>query len=139
MLTVGYSAGSVSPIPWTRAGRRGSKMTCAQIALALSVLGMVGILSMGVVTLYLLMHRRDAALSRRERLKYVPRRGLAHHPQHPRALGVGRRSRGEQVERDEQCGPPCESRHRLPSSAIARLTLTHSCDAPRAHGSHSAS
>jgi hypothetical protein len=47
-------------------------------------------------------------------------------PQHPRALGVGRRSRGEQVERDEQRGPS-QSHHRLPSSAVARLTPIRSC------------
>src|SRR5882724_9900311 len=34
----------------------------------------------------------------------------------PRALGVGRRSGGEQAERDEQRGPSCESHYRLPSS-----------------------
>src|SRR5437899_12476658 len=47
-------------------------------------------------------------------------------PQHPRALGVGRRSRREQRERDEQRGPSQSHHHCLPSSALARLTLTFS-------------
>src|SRR6266566_8662270 len=40
-------------------------------------------------------------------------------PQYPRALGVGRRSRGEQVERDEQRGPSCESGHRCPPQRLS--------------------
>ena len=39
-------------------------------------------------------------------------------PHQPRTLGLGRRSRGEQIERDEQWSASCESRHRLPSIGI---------------------
>jgi hypothetical protein len=48
-------------------------------------------------------------------------------PQHPRALGAGRRSGGEQGQCDEQRGRSSESHHRLPSSAVVRFTLTRSC------------
>ncbi len=40
--------------------------------------------------------------------------GFGIESQHPRALGVGRRSRGEQRERDEQRGSSSESHHHLP-------------------------
>jgi hypothetical protein len=43
-------------------------------------------------------------------------------PHHSRALGGGRCGPGEQGE-----VPPCESRHRLPCSLVARFTLTRSC------------
>src|SRR5438132_5170948 len=47
-------------------------------------------------------------------------------PQHPRALGVGRRGRGEQRERGDR-GNSTPSHHRLPSSAVTRFTVTRSC------------
>jgi hypothetical protein len=52
------------------------------------------------------------------------------YPQHPRALGVSRRSRGEQEQHDEQRGPSSESNHRLPSWVVVRFTLTRSVRAP---------
>jgi hypothetical protein len=42
------------------------------------------------------------------------------------ALRMGRRSRSEQEEQDDPQSP-AQSHHRLPSSAVARLTLTRSC------------
>jgi hypothetical protein len=46
-------------------------------------------------------------------------------PQHPRALGVGRRGRGDQIERDEQRGPSCgeDLRASLSSESHHRLAL----------------
>src|SRR6266849_2303925 len=55
--------------------------------------------------------------------------GILLPPQHPRALRVGRRSRGEH----ENARSRLAVRSRIipfPPQLLARLTLTHSCDAP---------
>jgi hypothetical protein len=54
------------------------------------------------------------------------------HPEHPRTLSAGRRSRGEQGERDEQCGPSCESHHRLSSSFF--FNAPHAARCVACHG-----